>query len=133
VFLAFTGLLQTYGLHEDHGAYQAPQWVQRMAQVHKNQRLALRHAKPPHEVGPPVPEPAPRSAPKAPDHHSGAPEAKAATVLLKAFFALVAVSLISSTVTGVWMALRPQRTRMVHLLIVLAGAVLPALLAAVTL
>ena len=40
-FFAFTGLLQTYGLHEaPKNAPQPPAWIKSLAMVHKHQNLA---------------------------------------------------------------------------------------------
>jgi len=40
IFFAFTGALQTFNLHESPrgDSYQPPDWVVRLAEVHKNQR-----------------------------------------------------------------------------------------------
>jgi hypothetical protein len=42
IFFACTGMLQTFNFHESekNGSYKAPAWIVKMAQVHKNQRLA---------------------------------------------------------------------------------------------
>ena len=48
LFFAFTGALQTFGLHErsrDGGDYQPPAWIQELAQIHKKQSADLPQAR----------------------------------------------------------------------------------------
>lgn len=42
IFFAFSGALQTFNLHESQksGSYVAPAWIAKIAEIHKNQRLA---------------------------------------------------------------------------------------------
>jgi hypothetical protein len=55
---------------------------------------------------------------------------KLATTLLKLFFAAVATGLIFSACTGIWMALRQPLRRRTYLILLLAGVLVPAVLAA---
>jgi hypothetical protein len=64
------------------------------------------------------------------DDHDRGP--KIAVLLLKAFFTAAALGLVVSTLLGIWMALRDGRKRLVNLLLLLAGAAVPAVLAALT-
>ena len=42
IFFAFSGALQTFNFHEGTKtpSYQAPAWIAKIAEIHKNQRLA---------------------------------------------------------------------------------------------
>lgn len=133
LFMAATGLLQVYSLHEDHGAYHAPRALVVLSGLHKDQKL-----------------PAPGGA----DHdHNSAPVAKGAGVahgqadadhdemdthvpahpwavsLLKAVFAAVAIGLIGSTLVGLWMAWKNRPQRRTHMILLAVGAVVPLVLA----
>lgn len=56
------------------------------------------------------------------------PRPKLATNLLKAFVIAAAVVLIVSTLFGAWMGLQDRRRRTTHLVLLVAGVVIPALL-----
>ncbi len=127
IFFATTGLLQIYNLHEAHGAYSPPRLVEMLSSVHKDQRFAMGHDKPPGAERPHSVKPAPVSEARP---HADRP--KIATGLLKAFFAFVAVSLILSTLAGIWMALQQSRRRRTHLVLLVIGIVVPVALAALT-
>jgi hypothetical protein len=97
LFFAVTGLLQVYSLHEDHGSYRAPPALMHMAQLHKKQSFALRHApKPPTDRG------GPAKGEGAVPHDKPAPAL--GQTLLKAFSAITALGLISLTLLGLYMA-----------------------------
>jgi hypothetical protein len=53
-------------------------------------------------------------------------------MLLKAFFALVAIGLIFSTVAGIWMALQQAMRRRTHLVLLAIGTFVPLILGALT-
>lgn len=130
LFFAATGLLQLWSLHEAHGAYTPPAAIEMIGALHKDQKLALGHHHAPAAAAKPAAE-APDSDHHDSDHHH-ADQPKPATVLLKAFFTLVAVSLIASTLAGMWMALSQSRQRRALGVVMLIGAVTPVLLAALT-
>jgi hypothetical protein len=131
LFFAMTGLLQIYNLHEAHPGYTPPSFVEKLAAVHKDQRLATPHGPSAGERPPPN-----GSAFAQHDHdesHGHEPrQHDGATSLLKAFFALVAIGLIFSTGSGIWMALQHARRKRVYLVLLLTGTLVPALLAALT-
>jgi hypothetical protein len=122
LFFAATGVLQLWSLHEAHGAYAPPAMIEMVGALHKDQKFALGH----HHAPPPAAKPAKAAHEHAPD------QPKPATVLLKAFFTLVAVSLIVSTAAGMWMALSQSRQRLALGVVMLVGAVTPVVLAALT-
>jgi hypothetical protein len=127
VFFATTGLLQIYSLHEAHGDYSPPPLVEMLSSVHKDQRFALGHHKPPSGAHRPKPESGAGAG--QPPHEDST---HTATPLLKAFFALVAISLIFTTLAGIWMALQQSRNRRMHLVLLAIGIVVPFALAALT-
>jgi hypothetical protein len=133
IFFAATGLIQIYSLHEQHEGYTPPPLIEKLGMVHKNQRFALGHHKPsggerPRSAAPAAGPAHPAEAP----HTDEARQPKVAIGLLKAFFALVAVGLIFSTATGVWMALCQRMRRRAYVALLLIGAVLPVILAALS-
>ena len=132
IFFATTGLLQIYNLHESHSGYTPPAVVEALASVHKDQRLAHEHHGPAPDRPPPPANPAlAEQGPQAPrgDEQRGS---HTATTLLKAFFASVAIGLIFSVGSGVWMALQQTRRRRTHCVLLLIGTLIPVVLAALT-
>jgi hypothetical protein len=126
LFFAFTGSLQLFSLHEAHGDYQPPALIEKLGRVHTDQAFELR---PKHEPKPPSP-PAVKAegdwvapvAKPAPSEDEAPPLRETA---LKWLFLLVAVSLISSTLLGLWMALTQNRRKVVLLVLLLAGVATP--------
>lgn len=154
LFFALTGALQTFSLHETtRGSdYKPPAWAVTLGQLHKKQTIELpprRSSSPPSsdkgasnkaKVAPPAATvkapaataasttpttpttpktPAP-PAPPAPKEHSHLP--------MKIFFLLVAIGLVVSTLTGVTMAYKYNRSKVVVTSLLLAGIIIPLLL-----
>lgn len=115
LFLATTGALQLYGLHESHGGYHAPAIIRSLSAIHKDQTYV------------PPPERAPR--PDAGPSHDETPPIS--TVILKAFYLTVAISLIGSTLAGIWMALTFSRNKRLVWALLVLGAVLPVAILAI--
>ena len=124
LFFAFSGALQTFSLHENHGGgpYKPPGWIVAIAALHKDQ--ALPRAKADHE-----------------DHgdhdHGGAPPPKAAKppkppgpspLPLKIFVLSLAVGLMLSTLLGVYIGLKNRTARTGSLIALALGVVLPVVL-----
>lgn len=128
LFFALTGAVQLYGLHESHEGYQPAPAIEKLGMLHKDQVLKLKpkRAKPPAAAQPSAPKPQAAEH----EHHDEGP--KVATPLLKALFLLVALSLVTTTLLGVWMALVHGRDRKVALGLLIAGALLPLALALLT-
>jgi hypothetical protein len=131
LFLAFTGALQSVNLHEPSRSvgYKPPAWIASIAHMHKKQSFEV-----PAKRGPPKPSVAnPNAAPKAGaqaranDKSSPAP-AKRNLWPMKFFFVLVSLSLILSTVTGIYMGWRYTRHRLRYGATLVAGVLVPALL-----
>lgn len=126
LFFALTGAIQLYGLHESHEGYRPAPAIEKLGMLHKDQVLKLKpkRARPPAAAQPSAPKPAEQK-----DHDAGP---KVATPLLKALFLVVALSLVATTVLGVWMALAHGRDRKLSLGLLVAGALLPLVLALLT-
>jgi hypothetical protein len=139
LFFALTGGLQVFSLHETtRGSdYQPPKWLMTMAQLHKKQTMVtpLHKARPADAGDRPV---APAAASSAPDVRpqmlSSAkpemPKMQAGHPLpLKIFSAFVAFGLFVSTLIGLYMAYRYTRRPGLVTVLLLAGIVLPVVLA----
>lgn len=129
LFLAFTGALQSVNLHEPSrgSAYRPPAWIASLAHMHKKQSFEV-----PVKRAPPK---ATTSAAKAPSNVGAAtrtndkPAPKPRNPWpMKLFFVLVSLSLMLSTLTGVYMGWRYTRHRRRYGAILAAGVVVPALL-----
>jgi len=126
LFFACTGILQLYSLHEAHGGYTPAPLVEKLSALHKDQVFAQPRRRPPPLAASAAPKPA------TPPSGGDEPHAKLATTLLKAVFAAMAVGLIGSTCAGLWMALRQPARRRLYLLLLLIGAGIPLVLAALS-
>ncbi len=124
LFFAFTGILQTFSLHEASrdGSYKPEKWIVVLAQLHKKQTPQLPVRRPvPTPSAAPAKSGAPVQAPPAtqPSHNA---------LPLKIFFLLVGISLFLSTVSGLYMSWRYKRSRLLLSLLAVAGIVLPVLM-----
>lgn len=130
IFFAATGLLQVYGLHEDHGGYQAPGFIMHLASLHKDQTFALHHSPggsaKTRRGGPGGAAPGPHDAAKAGEHTDHQPSP--GRVLLKAFSAAVSVGLIALTLLGIYMAYAFGRNRWLVNGLLAAGVFIPLVL-----
>lgn len=146
LFFAITGGLQTFSLHERaRGSdYTPPAWLATMAQLHKKQTSVIPPRKP--ALGDvasgtgrrPDTDTTDRSgadvtisaAAPAADRPMTMPAAKAKNTLpLKIFFALVSLGLLISTLSGLYMAYKYTRHAARITAILLAGVVVPIVLA----
>ena len=141
LFFAFTGALQTFSLHEttQGSSYKPPAWIASLAQLHKKQTTEVPVRRPRPELAVPGaagaiggPGPATRhkgesSSPR--DNAANTPAPKPKSHLpMKIFFLIVSVGLFLSTVTGIYMAYRYTRNRLVITGLLAAGVALPLLL-----
>lgn len=128
LFLASTGILQIYNLHEAHGAYAPAPLIEKLSAVHKDQVFKVEDDDgPPHGAPKAGPAAAPDAGPPPEEHHH---RPKLAVTLLKAYFATVAVALIVSTSLGVWIALRAGLRRRTYIGLLVVGTIVPVALAA---
>jgi len=148
LFFAITGGLQTFSLHETTrgSSYTPPAWLATLALLHKKQTTVAPVRKPRPQEATTAPAAAsavnassvsssttgvPQVHPAGPsvgssDRDSGRP--KKNLLPMKIFFALVAVSLCLSTLTGLYMAYRYSRKPVLVTSILVAGVVVPLLL-----
>lgn len=122
MFFAVSGGLQTFGLHEDarDGSYRAPAWLASVGMLHKKQTTVVKRKPRPASGGT---SPARRVQPPA------QPRGSTTNLLpMKVFFALVAISLLLSTLSGLAMAFHVARRRWLLIALAVAGLVLPWLL-----
>jgi hypothetical protein len=128
LFFAFTGGLQTFGLHEAHRGsdYRPPAWLATMAQLHKKQTMVV----PAHKRHPPPSAKEQAAPPRADAPAAAGPAPRAPNAWpLKIFVALVALGLFLSTLSGIYMAYRYTRNKRLVSLALAAGVVVPVLLA----
>lgn len=134
LFFAITGGLQTFSLHETTrgSSYAPPAWLASAAQLHKKQTTVkpVRRPRPAEAV--PVVQASPVAEAKSPP--ADQPSDKAATpprknlLPMKLFFALVALGLGISTLSGLYMAWRYSRRPRLFGTVLAAGFVVPLLL-----
>jgi uncharacterized iron-regulated membrane protein len=122
LFFALTGALQTFRLHDAHGAYQPLPLVEKLGMLHKDQVFARKERR----KRPPEPATAHEGPPPPPAE--GGDHVSLGTLVLKWFFLLVAAGLTSSTVLGLWIGLTHLRHKRVALGLLAVGIVLPVAL-----
>ena len=140
LFFALTGALQTFSLHETTrgSSYTPPRWAVVLGQIHKKQTPVVAAKKPPAaETGKvnALPRPAHEAEPV---HEGGAatsqPPAPQAAVRqhhslpLKIFFLIVAISLATSSLTGLYMSYKYARNKRLVTALLVLGALLPLML-----
>jgi hypothetical protein len=139
IFFAFTGSLQLFGLHEGHPgeAYQAPAWIQKLASIHKDQTVSERHGPPPGfaaaQKRSPVSEDARQPTPPGPPQPGAGRRNEERhssnyTVALKWFFLATAAGLIFSTLLGIYMAFKFNRSRTLVWGMLFLGTAIPVAL-----
>lgn len=138
LFMAVTGTLQLYSLHESHPGYAAPAVLEKLGMLHKDQVFTKKPGPPPGFRFPRGFRPSGMAGAKgAPGFGEGPPRGERhgpnpAVLLLKAFFTATALGLIVSTLLGIWMALRDAQRRARNFVLLLIGAAVPVVLAALT-
>lgn len=125
LFFAFTGILQTLSLHESShdGSYRPPEWIVVLAQIHKKQTPLLppkRVFKPDTPKGTHTEQPSTANPANLSKPHNSAP--------MKAFFVVIGFALIASTLSGMVMAWKFRRDRILLWILLIAGIAVPLLL-----
>ena len=121
LFFAITGGLQMFSLHETTrgSSYVPPAILVHLAQLHKKATLTVPQRRlAPAPLAPPVPQLGPN--PAAPSQPSSLP--------MKIFFAIVALGLVVSTLTGLVLSWTYTRNKLLVASAFLAGILVPALL-----
>jgi hypothetical protein len=136
LFFAFTGSLQLFGLHEGHPGepYQPPAWIQKLASIHKDQNVSEKHGPPP-GLAERQERPSESGEGRRPTQPEGGsrsegPGSNKLTLLLKCFFLAMAVGLVSSTLLGIYMAFKYNRSRPLVWSLLLLGTAIPGALLA---
>jgi hypothetical protein len=129
IFFAFTGALQTFSLHETTrgSSYKPPAWIVTLGQLHKKQTtvVPVRKLPPPEKVVAPADKSELSSAiPAQPSPAVPKPQ----TLPLKIFFLIVSIGLFTSTITGLYMAYKYIRNRLLVTAVLVAGIVIPIIL-----
>jgi hypothetical protein len=129
LFFAITGSLQMFGLHETSrgSSYMPPAALVRLSQLHKKGTIDLPQRRPaqpaaPKADAPPAKPIQPAEASPAAHRHNSLP--------MKIFFALTGLGLVVSTCTGLFMAWKYTRRKVVFAAVLLGGFVIPLLLLA---
>ncbi|HEX7643051.1 MAG TPA: hypothetical protein VF472_12665 [Burkholderiaceae bacterium] len=128
-FFALSGALQTFNLHEseDDGSYSAPSWIITIAAIHKDQRLPRPHK---HKHEPPAATPVeaapagPSAAPAEPPHEEGQGQPHS-SFPLKCFVLLLALGLMTSAASGIYIALQGRNNRNMTWIMLGAGLLVP--------
>lgn len=137
IFFAFTGALQTFGVHETtRGSdYQPPRWAVVLGQIHKKQTSIVPVRRPPASPAPASGTPV-AGTPSVDIAKKLPVEAAApATVVpmrhplpLKIFFLIVSMGLFTSTLTGLFMSYKYTRNTRLITAVLIAGTTLPIVL-----
>jgi hypothetical protein len=118
IFFAFSGALQTFGLHESRpgSSYEPPAWIAKMSQIHKDQRLEGLKKRIPHPIDKPA-------------FH---PEEKSAQPIrfasLKWFVLIMSIGLITTTMLGIYMSFAYHRNRLMLWGLLFGGILFPIIL-----
>jgi hypothetical protein len=140
LFFAFTGALQTFSLHEttQGSSYKPPAWIATLAQLHKKQTTVV----PVRKQRPALPDIPKTTASRIDPSSSSAgptsvipqtakiPDASSpkSHLPMKIFFLLVSLGLSLSTLTGIYMAYKYSRSKLLISALLLAGAIMPLIL-----
>jgi hypothetical protein len=127
LFFAFTGSLQLFGLHEAHGDYRPPALIEKLGKLHTEQRFAQETPKDGKGGGK-----GDRAAPSAMAARDAERDAEGPPPIrelaLKSLFLAAALTLIASTLLGLWMALTLNRRKIVLALLFAIGVAAPVAL-----
>jgi hypothetical protein len=134
VFFALTGALQLFSLHEGHPGetYQPPAWVAKLGSIHKNQTLAERRGPPPGRANEQRKPPELNGERRAPRSEARRLHESGFTLALKWFFLATSIGLVFTTVLGIYMAFKYNRSRILVWSMLFAGTAIPAALIAMT-
>jgi hypothetical protein len=131
LFFAFTGAVQTLSLHEAAGSsYKPPAVLAELGQLHKKQTTVMPVRKAPeggqaHDGGRADHAGAPASAPQPTVTLAGKQRQH---LPMKIFFLVVAVGLLTSTATGIYMSYKYERSKLLVTGALVAGVVVPMVL-----
>jgi hypothetical protein len=132
LFFAFTGALQSLNLHETIPGrdYKPAAWIVTLAQLHKKQTIDIPVRKPLPEASIKGKADKPAQLTNASSKPSTPEPARIRHLPMKIFFVLVSIGLISSTLSGLFMSYRYNRSKLAVTGLLLAGVAVPFLLMA---
>lgn len=135
LFFALTGTLQTFSLHETTkgSSYRPAQWIVVLAQIHKKQTAQVPQRKAPSPAAATAANAQKRAdavppQPTAPQPQALATQASHNPLPLRIFFLIVGLSLFTSTASGIYLAWKYRRDRLIVAGLLLAGILAPLLL-----
>jgi hypothetical protein len=130
LFFAFSGALQTFGLHEskERGAPPPVAWIAALASVHKDQHLPEDRASLPAAAPGAGQAQAPAAVPAPPAAPPVVHEASKSPLPLKLFVLALAIGLCATSLVGVTIAFSNPRSRRPTALMLVLGTLVPALL-----
>lgn len=132
LFFSITGGLQMFSLHETTrgSSYVPPAILVHLSQLHKKGTLYVAPHKPAPPTAPKADTPKTDSAKPEEPKPSPSPDATAPPnpLPIKIFFAATALALVTSTCTGIVMAWKYARRKLVVAAVLLAGVVVPLML-----
>jgi len=128
-FFAFSGALQTFGLHESGkgSSYSPPAWIATMAEIHRDQRLEKPHKEHAHAV-------APKDDHDAHEEHAQNPaldddhQEPRSSLPLKCFILLLSVGLMTAAGLGIYIALQSRNNRRITWVMLASGVMVPVAL-----
>lgn len=112
ILFAVSGLFQLNGCHEGESPNSV---VVRTAQVHIHQTTSLPNRRPPRA------EAAPAASSPAPMHKESGESFRP----IKAFFMLMSLALLASSILGLWIAFTSKRDQKLNIALFIAGVILP--------
>lgn len=149
IFFAITGAFQTYNFHEEYQGRPATPLFEKLAEIHKDQRVPAptkppapkpEAAKPAAIEAPPASQPAATSdkpvvqqgekkeaAPQKPSGPPRTPRRKRSEPF-KLFVGLMAIALVSTSLLGIYMSFKYNRDKRVVWGLLILGIVLPIVL-----
>jgi hypothetical protein len=123
IFFAFSGALQTFSLHEDKEAgSHHPEWIAKLAEIHKDQRLPQLTEENVAEAA--KPEKAEAQPTSTPETERPAPKRKP-SLPLKIFVLFMSTGLMLSSFLGIYMAFKYNRDRRIIWSLLIVGTALP--------
>lgn len=131
LFFAVTGGLQTFSFHETTrgSSYTPPAWLVHMAQLHKKQTLVIPPRRPrPPSVQTGTPGTSAAVAPAGAERGEGERRPVKNLLPMKIFFALIALGLLTSVLSGLYMAWRFSRRPGLFGAVLAGGIAVPLLL-----
>jgi Ni,Fe-hydrogenase I cytochrome b subunit len=133
IFFAFTGALQTFSLHETTrgSSYKPPAWIVTLGQLHKKQTTVVPVRKPPTPEKSAGPSDKSQSGSITPAQPAPAAQ-KPHSLPLKIFFLVVSIGLFTSTSTGLYMSYKYIRNRRLVTAVLIAGTIIPIILALIS-